>query len=352
MTALLNPFASMIDAAAIATGADRKAVRAAFATAYAPGQTPAARIRNELALAAALAATRPPEVEGEGESRRRDAAPEDHRDRRVVCPGPCGGKGWVGPDEERSEFCPVCRGYRTVQARAASCICQGVGWRAGADGVAVPCPDCVRGSDTIPRRLIAAGVPVEYLSFTMADFDRLAGDQEGVQFARDAVATIIRYPEGWVAQSGRPGLFLTSREYGTGKTGLAVVLAKALIEQGLTVAFVVFDRFLDDLKATFAGSDPRRPGDVFGRLLRAQVLIVDDMGTGKRDNDWRTEQAYHLFDSRLSGIGAKGLTIVTSNLDLDGIRDAYDGRVASRLDRLCFVADVDGRDLRRRDGWK
>lgn len=338
-----NPFAvfveNMIPPGTPVEG--RAKVRELFLAARVPGLNFAERLRREQAVADALNALAP-------ESRRRE--PVDPDARRVVCPGPCGGKGWVGPSEDESEPCPVCRGYRTILAQAASCRCQGSGWVADGKGAAVVCPDCQAGADTVNRRLIRSGVPAEYLSWTLAAWDQIAGDQDGVALARQAVAAILDDPDAWVERSGRPGLFLSSRQVGTGKTGLAVVLAAELARQGRTVAFVVFDRFLDELKATFSNDDPRQPNDVFARYLAADVLVIDDLGTGG-DTAWRTEQAYHLFDTRLSAFGRQGLTIVTSNLDLAQIAERYDPRVASRLDRLCLTVEVDGRDLRARPSW-
>jgi DNA replication protein DnaC len=97
-------------------------------------------------------------------------------------------------------------------------------------------------------------------------------------------------------EAGR-GLWLFG-DTGTGKTTLAMLVAKAALEAGRTVAIYSVPKLLTRIRRIYDAE----PGDMsysqfFERLTAVDLLVLDDLGA-ERHTDWVIEQLYSIVNER------------------------------------------------------
>ena len=124
---------------------------------------------------------------------------------------------------------------------------------------------------------------------------------------------------------------------GRGKTGLAIGLARKLLEDDVRgVEYVSVPEMLDDMRPGSGGDDP------MSRLKRRHVLILDDLGSAK-PSDWVYERLYVLINARYE---SELPTIVTTNIQPESLVEAIGDRVVSRLQEDAITLAVTGPDRR------
>jgi DNA replication protein DnaC len=129
-------------------------------------------------------------------------------------------------------------------------------------------------------------------------------------------------------------LWLTG-SFGTGKTALAMIVSKAAIDAGRTVAIYSCPRLLSVIRESI--DQPARGGsaggvlDFLDRLASADLLHIDDLGAEHR-TEWVLEQLYTIINSRYED---QRSTIVTSNLERDALAEQLGERIVSRLEGMC-----------------
>ena len=134
-------------------------------------------------------------------------------------------------------------------------------------------------------------------------------------------------------------------DVGTGKTTLAMLVSKAAVEAGRTVAIYSLPRLLARIRRTYdAESGEDSYLDFFNRLTSVDLLHLDDLGAEKR-SDWVLEQLYAIVDERYESERAM---VVTSNLDYEALTDQIGSRVVSRLTEMCEELPLWGADMRDR----
>lgn len=101
----------------------------------------------------------------------------------------------------------------------------------------------------------------------------------------------------------------------------------------------VIDLMLD-LQSSF--DSPVTEQEILGRYAGVPLLILDDLGAEKA-SEWSRSRFYWLLNERYLNCKA---TIITSNLDLEGISKTIDGRISSRLMEMGEVIKLDGKDYR------
>jgi len=140
------------------------------------------------------------------------------------------------------------------------------------------------------------------------------------------------------------GLWLMG-DVGTGKTTLAMIVSKAAVEAGHTVAIYSLPRLLARIRRTYdaeTGEDSYL--EFFHRLTSVDLLHIDDLGAQK-SSDWVLEQLYAIVDERYA---AERAMVVTSNLGYEELREQIGPRVVSRLTEMCQELPLYGEDLRDR----
>jgi DNA replication protein DnaC len=129
---------------------------------------------------------------------------------------------------------------------------------------------------------------------------------------------------------------------GTGKTALAMIVSKAAIDAGRTVAIYSCPRLLAVMRESIDGDGLLAFLD---RLAAVDLLHIDDLGAEHR-TEWVLEQLYTVINARYE---EERSTLVTSNLgplDLE-LQEQLGERVVSRLEQMCEILPVSGRDQRR-----
>jgi DNA replication protein DnaC len=181
-------------------------------------------------------------------------------------------------------------------------------------------------------------IPERYrdVSFTIARNEGLAPPIVGMveEFTREIEAHL---------DEGR-GLWLTG-EVARGKTALAMLVSKAALEAGRTVAIYSAPKLMMRIRATYG--DDRGDGlsyvELFERLTEVDLLHVDDLGVEKR-TDWVLEQLYAIINERYE---RKRSVLVTTNADQATLEAQVGERIVSRLVEMCgSPLAVGGADLR------
>jgi DNA replication protein DnaC len=217
-------------------------------------------------------------------------------------------------------------------------VCDGSGWIVGPENVARPC-EC---RDALLARRRARGVSaVIPKRFRDVSFELAAND--GID------PTVLAAVRGFTdeiderLEQGR-GLWLMG-DVGTGKTTLAMIVSKAAVEAGRSVAIYSMPRLLARIRRTYDAA----PGEdsyleFFDRLTSVDLLHIDDLGAEKR-SDWVLEQLYAIVDERYQ---SQRSMVVTSNQDYQQLNDEIGERVVSRLTEMCQEIPVFGQDRRGR----
>ena len=135
----------------------------------------------------------------------------------------------------------------------------------------------------------------------------------------------------WVKQAENVLLFGAS---GVGKTHLACGIAYALIEQGHRVKFTTATHLVQSLQHA---KETLRLAEVLTRMDKYSVLIIDDIGYVKKDNQ-ETMALFELIAHRYE----TGSVIITSNQPFSDWDQIFDnGMMAvAAIDRLVHHATI------------
>jgi DNA replication protein DnaC len=104
---------------------------------------------------------------------------------------------------------------------------------------------------------------------------------------------------------------------GTGKTSLAILVAKAARDAGRTYAVYPVPRLLAEIKRTFDRDSSDSYLGFFRRLCTVDVLVLDDLGA-ERQTEWVLEQLFSIVNERWQD---RRSIVVTTNIpdpDPDG----------------------------------
>jgi len=149
---------------------------------------------------------------------------------------------------------------------------------------------------------------------------RVPGVQEAFQVARE----FADHPAGWL-------LFIGPN--GCGKTPLAAAIANQCLDQEMSVLFVTVPDLLDHLRATFAPTSTITYDELFSRVRKAELLVLDDLGT-EQLSPWVGEKLFQLFNHRYNW---RLPTVITTN---DVHLQTVDARIRSRLTDSSLVREV------------
>ena len=132
---------------------------------------------------------------------------------------------------------------------------------------------------------------------------------------------------------------------GLGKTFLSACIARVVVEQGFSVVYdsapTVFARFetrkfaRDDEAVRQAEADAKR-------YLTCDLLILDDLGS-EFTTPFVQSALYEVVNTRLTE-GRR--TVISSNLDMNGVRQRYSPQLASRLEGEYALLAFYGEDIR------
>jgi len=172
-------------------------------------------------------------------------------------------------------------------------------------------------------------------------FDRPPVSDMG-RTASDQIRAVRRYVQSIDANidAGR-GLWFQG-SVGTGKTTLAMLVSKAALDAGRSVAIYSLPRLLNLLRESMESDGGLL--ELLDRLTAVDLLHVDDLGAENR-TDWVLEQLYSIVNARYE---AQRAIVATTNLMPDELSDRLGARTVSRLVEICGdLIPLDGEDQRR-----
>jgi len=168
----------------------------------------------------------------------------------------------------------------------------------------------------IPRRY--RGVSLERPP--VSDIARIAPDQ--IRAVRRYLQAIDRNLD-----AGR-GLWIQG-DVGTGKTTLAMLISKAALDAGRSVAIYSLPRLLNLLRESMDSDGGLL--DFMDRLGAVDLLHIDDLGA-EHQTDWVLEQLYSIVNCRYE---AERAIVATTNLMPDELDVRLGARTVSRLVEVC-----------------
>ena len=190
--------------------------------------------------------------------------------------------------------------------------------------------------------LAEAGIPPRYQKCDFATFVTYPNEKlrRAVQKAR-AFAEAFPVVEKGLLLIGRPGI---------GKTHLAVAaLREVVLGKGARALYYDTRTLLNTIRSTFNPVTRASEADVLGRVMSAELLVLDDLGA-ERTTDWVADTMNLIVNTRYND---RRPTIFTSNhedvpddSDLDSLRVRVGFRMHSRLREMCEFLAYDGPDYR------
>jgi DNA replication protein DnaC len=237
---------------------------------------------------------------------------------------------------DRTPLTPLSRPYEQACPLGA---CDGSGFLIDEDTSTASDCRCRSGRIAAARtRSLAGRIPSRYqgVSFErppVSDLARSAPHQ--VELVRSYVARVEKNLD-----RGR-GLWIQG-DVGTGKTTLAMLVSKAALQAGRSVAIYSLPRLLNLLREAIDSEQGML--DLLDRLTAVDLLHLDDLGAEKR-TDWVLEQLYSIVNSRYE---AERAIVATSNLMPDELSERLGARTVSRLVEICGdLIPLYGEDRRR-----
>ena len=142
--------------------------------------------------------------------------------------------------------------------------------------------------------------------------------------------------------SPRSGSLLLSGDPGLGKTFLSASIARVVSESGHSVVYDTAAHIFERFEAQkFTRDDPSADEDV-SRLLRCDLLIIDDLGT-ELTTEFVRSAFYQIVNTRLM---TNKKTIISTNLSPAELSRRYGANILSRIEGSYRILPFFGDDIR------
>ncbi len=197
----------------------------------------------------------------------------------------------------------------------------------------------VKAPAELMKKLEAAGVPKRY---RWASFEALGRDgcpdsvremaTEAYQYAKHLKTN---------AEQGKGLLFFG--EVGRIKTTLAVCVARAALEQGVSVYFISMPELLDTMISMSKNRDSSELHRFEKKIKHVTLLILDDFGA-EYPRDWVLNKVDAIITRRYNDMKP---VILTTNMLPSEIKERYVQRVYDRLRSTSKVLGTYGDSLRK-----
>ena len=157
----------------------------------------------------------------------------------------------------------------------------------------------------------------QFSAYTRAHRENLS---EAIKMAEMYARTIS---DRWLAIEG---------PYGSGKTHIAVSIARFHIFNGGQAIFTTAPDLLDMLRKTFAPNSEETYSESFDRMRNIGLLVIDDLGV-ESSTEWAKEKLFQLINYRYIN---RLPTIITTNIPLQ----RQEARISSRLMQKDIVQHI------------
>lgn len=127
---------------------------------------------------------------------------------------------------------------------------------------------------------------------------------------------------------------------GLGKTHLSLAIANRVLDKGYSVIYDSAINILRNIEREHFSRE--HSSDMIDLVMNTDLLILDDLGT-EYETPFYNATIYNIINSRLNSGKA---TIISTNLDLAGIKRRYDERVVSRIISVYTCLAFKGEDVR------
>ena len=181
-------------------------------------------------------------------------------------------------------------------------------------------------------------------TLSMAYYDRDHVDEKTGMTVYDYMSKVIRECREYVEKfKNEKGSILFTGNTGCGKTFLSNCIARELIRRYFSVVYLTATDMFDILAGSrFNGGDDDEAKDRASYILDCDLLIIDDLGT-ELINTFTASQMFYCVNERLNR--NKG-TIISTNLTLGELQDAFTERVTSRIMSRYKIIPLIGDDIR------
>lgn len=130
---------------------------------------------------------------------------------------------------------------------------------------------------------------------------------------------------------------------GTGKSFLSGCIARELLSQGFAVIYFSACGLFETLaRYSFDTREKENLYNFYKDLYNSDLVIIDDLGT-EVTNSFVTSQLFSLLNERHLRQKA---TIISTNLNLQEMRDRYSDRIFSRITSNYSLCKLTGPDIR------
>ena len=133
-------------------------------------------------------------------------------------------------------------------------------------------------------------------------------------------------------------------EVGTGKTFLSNCIAKEWMDTGHSVVYLTaFQLFQLLSRAVFGDHHGQEAGQqAYPYLFDCDLLIIDDLGT-ELPNSFTISQFFLCINERIL---RRKSTLISSNLDMEALKNTYSERTLSRIISSYTIRQLPGSDIR------
>lgn len=214
--------------------------------------------------------------------------------------------------------------------------CDGSGWIETNETTSAMCPCREQRSAAAATRRLDAGIPKRFRGVSWDRKPIVDLDPALIAHLRSYTAEISKHLD-----EGR-GLWLTSPTNGTGKSSVAMLVAKAAAAAGRSTAVYALPTLLARIRATY-DQEGMSYLELFERLTSVDLLVLDDVGAERR-TEWVLEQLYAIVNERWAEMRA---TVITTNMLQAELEAQLGARTVSRFAEMCGEQlPVDGTDQR------
>ena len=143
----------------------------------------------------------------------------------------------------------------------------------------------------------------------------------------------------------KPKSLILQGSYGTGKSHIAYAIAKAIKNEGHSVAFMHIPMLMERIKATYNKNAAETTDELVQLLSNIDLLVLDDIGV--ENTEHTLNKLFSIVDNRVG----KNNIFTTNFSDKELNQNMNWQRINSRMKHNARTVKVLGDDYRERDAW-